>query len=151
MTCNPRYANIIRRRIRILWLILATLLVIMVVAGETGGRDTRFMSRFTADGGHILYWWGMIWVIVRIVYNKKLLKDRLRLKEKQLHEWDERRRYLHRMSGGYVMDIFLVLNWIAAIIASCYDNEAFYAAYGLLTAAALLKAGAYWAYSKDWL
>ena len=151
MTSNTPYTKVIQWRIRLLWLVLAILLIIMIVAGETGGRDTRFMSRFTAQGGYVLYWWGMIWVVIRIVMNKKLLKDRLRLKAQQLRERDELRQHLHRMSGGWVMDVFLVLAWLTAIIASCYSNEAFYAAWALLAAAALLKGGAYLAYSKGWV
>ena len=55
------------------------------------------------------------------------------------------------MSGGWVMDAMLAIAYIAAVTASCYDNAAFYAAFGLLIAAALLKAGAYLAYSRGWL
>ena len=151
MTSKHSFTKTIQWRIRILWGLLAILLVIMVVAGETGGRDSRFMTEFTARDGYILYWWGMIWIIIRIVRNKKLLKDRLRMKEQQLRERDEWRQHLHRMSGGWVMDAFLVTAWLAAVVASCYSNEAFYAAYGLLVIAALLKGGAYLAYYKGWI
>lgn len=151
MTCKLTYTKIIQWRIRLLWLALAVMLAIMVIVGETGGRDSRTMSYFTARGGNGLYWGGLIYVIIRIVMNKKLLKDRLLLKEKQLRERDERNQHLHRMSGGWVMDALLVVSYVAAVVTSCYDNEAFYAAYGLLAAAVLLKSGAYLAYSRGWL
>ena len=151
MTFNMPYAKVIQWRIRLLWLALTAMLVFMVVIGELGLRSSRVMSDFTARTSNVFYWWGMIYIIVRIVMNKKLLKDRLRLKEQQLRERDEWRQHLHRMSGGYVMDVFLVIGWIASIAASCYSNEAFYTAYGLLFIAALLKGGAWLAFSKGWI
>lgn len=101
--------------------------------------------------GNILYWTGLFYLIGRIIINRKLLRDRLRLKEKQLQEYDERNQYLHPMSGGWVMDSMLVISYIAAVAASCYDNRAFYAAFGLLVTAALLKGVAEIAYGKGWL
>ena len=151
MTSNVPYTKVIQWRIRLLWLALFAMLAFMVVIGEIGARSSRMMSDFTARTSNVFYWWGMLYIIIRIVMNKKLLKDRLRLKEQQLRERDEWRQHLHRMSGGWVMDAFLVLAWIAAIAASCYSNEAFYTAYALLAAAALLKGGAYLVYSKGWL
>ena len=151
MTSNTPYTKVIRWRIRLLWLALAGMLAFMVFIGETGARDSRMMSAFTAGASNAFYWLGMVWIIVRIVANKKLLRDRLRLKAQQLRERDELRQHLHRMSGGWVMDIFLVLAWLTAIVASCYSNEAFYTAYALLVAAALLKVGAWLACSKGWL
>ena len=150
MTSNMPYTKVIRWRIRLLWLALVAMLVFMVVIGELGLRSSRVMSDFTARTSNVFYWWGMLYIIFRIMMNKKLLKDRLRLKEQQLRERDEWRQHLHRMSGGYVMDVFLVIGWIASIAASCYSNEAFYAAYGLLFIAALLKGGAYLAFYKGW-
>lgn len=151
MTCKMSYQNVIRWRIRFLWLALIAMLVFMVFIGETGRRDSRIVTGIAYDWGNLLYWAGLIFIIARIVINRKLLKDRLRMKERQLREWDEGRQYLHRMSGGFVMDAMLAVSYIAAVTASCYNNEAFYAAFGLLACAALLKGGAYLAYSKGWI
>ena len=151
MTSNMPYTKVIRWRIRLLWLALVAMLVFMVVIGELGLRNSQVITGFAYDCGNFLYWCGLFYIIGRIIINKKLLKDRLRLKEQQLRERDEWRQHLHRMSGGYVMDVFLVIGWIASIAASCYSNEAFYAAYGLLFIAALLKGGAYLAFYKGWI
>ena len=151
MTSNMPYTKVIRWRIRLLWLALVAMLVFMVVIGELGLRSSRVMSDFTARTSNVFYWWGMLYIIFRIVMNKKLLKDRLRLKEQQLRERDEWRQHLHRMSGGWVMDAYLVIAYIAAVTASCCSNQAFYAAFGLLTAAALLKLVAEIGYGKGWI
>ena len=151
MICKKPYTRIIQWRIRFLWLALIAMLIFMVVIGEMGLRSSKVITGFAYDCGNFLYWCGLFCIIGRIVINKKLLKDRLRLKEQQLREFDERNQYLHRMSGGWVMDAMLVLCYIAAVAASCCDNEAFYAAFGLLVAAALLKGGAEIAYGKGWI
>lgn len=151
MTSKMSYPKIIQWRIRFLWLALVAMLVFMVAIGEIGARDSRIVTGLAYNWGGILYWTGLFYIIGRIIINKKLLKDRLRLKAQQLRERDERNQYLHRMSGGWVMDTMLVLCYIAAVTASCYDNNAFYAAFGLLVVAALLKLIAEVAYGKGWI
>ena len=130
---------------------LVAMLVFMVVIGELGLRSSRVITGFAYECGSFLYWRGLFYIIGRIIINKRLLKDRLRMKEQQLRERDEWRQYLHRMSGGWVMDTMLALAYIAAVTASCCDNKAFYTAFALLTAAALLKLIAEIGYGKGWI
>ena len=150
MTSNMSYTKVIKWRIRLLWLALIAMLVFMVVIGETGARDSRVITGMAYDWGNFLYWLGLFYIIGRIIINKKLLKDRLRLKEQQLRERDEWRQHLHRMSGGWVMHTMLVIAYIAAVTTSCYDTKAFYTAFGLLVVAALLKLVAEIGYGKGW-
>lgn len=151
MSCKMSYTRTIRWRIRFLWLALIGMLIFMVAIGEIGARDSRIVTGFAYHWGGLLYWTGLFYIIGRIIINNKLLKDRLRLKAQQLRERDERNQYLHRMSGGWVMDAMLVLSYIAAVAASCCSNEAFYTAFGLLVAAALLKLAAAIVYGKGWI
>ena len=151
MTCKKPYTKIIQRRIHLLWLALFGMLVFMVVIGELGLRSSKVITGFAYDCGNFLYWCGLFYIIGRIIINKKLLKDRLRLKEQQLRERDEWRQHLHRMSGGWVMDAMLVISYLAAVAASCWSNETFYVAFGLLVSAALLKLAAEIAYGKGWI
>lgn len=151
MTCKKPYTRIIQRRIRFLWLALIAMLIFMVVIGELGLRSSKVITGFAYNCGNFLYWCGLFYIIGRIIINHKLLKDRLRLKEQQLRERDEYRQHLHRVSGGWVMDAMLALCYIAAVAASCWSNETFYVAFGLLFAAALLKLIAKIAYGKGWL
>ncbi len=150
MTCKMSYTNAIKWRIRFLWLALIAMLAFMVYIGETGARDSRVITGMAYECGNFLYWLGLFYIIGRIIINKKLLTDRLRLKEQQLRERDEWRQHLHRMSGGWVMDAMLVIAYIATVTTSCYDNKAFYAAFGLLVVAALLKLIAEIGYGKGW-
>ena len=151
MTCKKTYTRVIQQRIRFLWLALIAMLIFMVVIGELGLRSSKVITGFAYNCGNFLYWCGLFYIIGRIIINHKLLKDRLRLKEQQLRERDEYRQHLHRVSGGWVMDAMLALCYIAAVAASCWSNETFYVAFGLLFAAALLKLIAKIAYGKGWL
>ena len=151
MTCKKPYTKIIQQRIRLLWLALFGMLIFMVVIGVLGLRSSKVITGFAYDCGNFLYWCGLFYIIGRIIINKKLLKDRLRLKEQQLRERDEWRQHLHRMSGGWVLDAMLALCYIAAVAASCWSNETFYVAFGLLVCAAVLKGGAEIAYGKGWI
>ena len=144
------YAKKIRRRIVMWWCVIIGQLIWMVVVGESGG-DSRMMTQLAQTAGRILYFGMMIFAGVRIAHNKKLLKDRLMLKEQALREHDERNRMLHRLSGGVVMDIMLAVLYLLTMTAAYYSMPVFYTAYVLLLLAAALKGGAYLAYSSGWM
>lgn len=138
------YSKKIRLRVRGLWVLLALMLVYMVVVGETGGGDSRMMTDLASLASRVIFFGGMAWVIYRIHFNNSLLKDRLRLEEKLIEEQDERRRYLHDKSGGWVMDAMLIFLLFATTTAALYSMAAFHMAIGALGVALALKAGAYW-------
>ena len=122
MTCKMSYTKKIQWRIRLLWLAVFGMLIFMVVIGELGLHSSKVVTGFAYTWGSVLYWIGLFYAIGRIIINKKLLKDRLLLKEQQLRERDERNQYLHRMSGGWVMDAMLVLCYLATVVAF-YDFD----------------------------
>lgn len=126
-------------RVRLLWALLAAMLVYMVVVAELGGGDSRIMTPLADGASRLIFFGGLIYVGYRIRYNKKLLRDRLKLKAQQMKEQDERNQYLHDKSGGMVVDILLVLLLIATCTAALFDMSAFYTAYAILLAAAALK------------
>lgn len=141
------YTNLIRRRIRLLYLLLTAMLVYMVVVTELGGGDSRIMTALAQDFSSLTLFGGMAYVISRIVHNKKLLKNRLLLKEQMLTEQDERNQYLHDKSGGTVMDILLVCILFITLTASQFHMGMFYISFTILVLAIALKAGAYYYYS----
>lgn len=141
------YTNLIRRRIRLLYLLLTAMLVYMVVVTELGGGDSRIMTALARDFSSLTLFGGMAYVISRIVHNKKLLKNRLLLKEQMLTEQDERNQYLHDKSGGIVMDILLVCILFITLTASLFHMGMFYISFAILVLAIALKAGAYYYYS----
>lgn len=137
------YPQTIRWRIRVLWLVLAALVVYMIVGAAFGGGDSRVITRFGDMVGDILLFGGMVYVICRIIRNKRLLKHREEMKEQQRQELDERNRYLHEKSGGVVMDILLIALMAATMTAAYFNTVAFYTAFSLLMFALLVKLAAY--------
>ena len=140
----------IRRRIALWWCVIAALLAWMIIVGETGG-DSRVMTDLADRMGSILYFGGMIYAVCRIRRNRKLLADRLLLKEQAVREQDEYNRALHLHSGGIAMDVVLVVLYLATMTAAFYSMPAFYMAYGLLLVAAAIKGGLYLAYVRGWM
>ena len=125
-TCKHlTYTRKIQWRIRALWLLLTGMLVYMVLIAELG------------------------YVIGRICKNKQLLRSRQLLQQQMKTELDERNQYLHDKSGGIVADILLAILLFVTLTASMFDMAAFYTAFSVLAAAILLKAAAYWFYSRQ--
>lgn len=142
------YETEIKWRIRILYLLLIAMLIYMVVIGELGGGDSRIMTDLASHFSRIVFFGSIIYVISRIAHNKKLLRNRLLRKEQMLEERDERNRYLHDKSGGTVLDILLICLLFITLTASMFDMTAFYVSLAILTIALILKAAAYFWYSR---
>lgn len=142
------YSNQIKWRIRILYLLLAAMLVYMVAVGELGGGDSRMMTHLADVFSRAVFFGGLIYVISRIVHNKKMLRNRLLLKEQMRTEADERNRYLHDKSGGLVLDALLFCLLFLTLTASMFNMTAFYMSFAILALAVILKAAAYLYYSR---
>ena len=142
---NMSYSSLIRWRIRLLYLLLTFMLVYMVVVSELGGGDSRVMNNLAQNFSRLVFFGGMAYVISRIVHNKKLLQNRLLLKEQMLTEQDERNLYLHDKSG--VLDILMACVLFITLTASLFHMVVFYACLGILILAIILKAAAYYYYS----
>ena len=140
---DMNYETQIKRRIRILYLLLTAMLAYMVAIAEMGGGDSRIMTDLADRFSRIVFFGGMIYVVSRIVHNKKLLRNRLLLKEQML-----RNRYLHDKSGGLVLDILLICLLFITLTASLFDMTAFYVSFAILAVALILKAAAYLCYSR---
>lgn len=143
------YTQQLRWRIRLQWAGIVLLLALMVIVGETGGGDSRFITQLADTTSTLLFFGGIAFLGVRIYLNKKTLADRLRLREKALTEQDERNRSLHLRSGGFVMDAMLLVLYTTTMLTGMYSMAAFHTAFGLFLAAIALKAGAYWLCSRN--
>lgn len=143
-TCNqlPFSKRIVWRN-RCLWVLLVLMLVYMVVIGELGLGDSREMNRLAEIVSRVIFFGGMLWVISKIVRNRRMLADKRQMKEQLLWEQDERNRRLHEKTGGLVWDAMLVCLLFATLTASLTDMAAFHTALSLLAAALALKLGAY--------
>lgn len=134
----------IKWRVRTLWIILVCMLVYMVVVGELGGGDSRMMTQLAENISRIIFFGGMVYVIYRIFYNKRLLRNRELLQEQKVRETDERNQYLHDKSGGVVVDVLLLVLLAVTCTAAMFDMTAFHMALGMLIVTIMLKLGVYW-------
>lgn len=147
--CKPlRYTEIIRWRIRLGYALVVLMLAYMVIVAEMGGGDSRVMTDLANMVSGVLFFGSLLYVVSRIVHNKRLLRDRARLREQQMQEQDERNQYLHDKSGGAALDILLVLLLFATVTAALFNMAAFSAVFPLLLAGVAVKAGLYALYSR---
>lgn len=140
---NLPFSTKIQWRIRGLWCLLFLMLVYMIVIGELGLGDSRVMTSLAWRVSRLIFFGGMIWVVCRIVQNKKNLKYPWRLREQLQKERDERNQYLHDKSGGVVWDVLFVCMLFVTLTTSLVDMPAFYTSFVLLCAAVLLKVAFY--------
>lgn len=140
------FSDKIKWRIRVLWMILFLMFAYIVVIGEMKLGDSRVMTTFAEDVSRIIFFGGMIWVIYKIVQNKKLLNNQCLLKQKIMAEKDERNQYLHDKSGGIVWDILFVCLLFITLTASLSNMPAFYVSFALLCIAVGLKLITYFFY-----
>ena len=80
------FSQVIRLRIRVLWGVIALMLVYMVAVAELGGGDSRRMTDLAQFAYRAIFFGGLAYAIARLVGYKKMLRDRLRLREQLLAE-----------------------------------------------------------------
>ena len=114
--------------------------------GELGG-DSRVMTGLANTISDFMFLGGIIYTTTRIVHNKKLLKNKLLLKEQLQSEQDERNQYLHDKSGGIALDLLLIFQLFITVTTALLNMPAFYTALTLLLITLFLKAGLYLFYS----
>ena len=100
------FSQVIRLRIRVLWGVIALMLVYMVAVAELGGGDSRRMTDLAQFAYRAIFFGGLAYAIARLVGYKKMLRDRLRLREQLLAERDERhlegQRGKRRVEGRHI-------------------------------------------------
>ena len=133
------FARQVRWRIRGLWLVVLGMLVYMVVVGETGGGDSRTMTQLAQTVSRLIFFGGLIYILVQIRRYKKLLASPALLRGQRLLEQDERRMWLHDKSGGIVVDLLLVVLLFSTLTAALYHQTLFFFSLFLLLLTAGLK------------
>lgn len=145
---NQMFSKKIHRRIRLLWLVFAFMLVYMIVIGQLGWGDTRQITDLAEAVSTIIFFGGIIYILFRIRYNKKLLNHRHLLTFQSVKETDEREQFLHDKSGGLVIDILLVCLLFITTTTALTNMAAFNISLLILAITFLLKVASYTIYSK---
>lgn len=143
------YSEKLRWRIRLLTTLLVLMVIYMIVVAELGGGDSRIMTPLASAISRIIFFGGMIWVIYRIIHNKRLLANSLDRKMQRLQEQDERNQLLHNKSGGIVWDLLFFCLLIITCTTALFNMPAFYTSLSILTLALIFKLTAYFFYSHQ--
>lgn len=141
-----KYTQKIHLRIKMSYVLLVLMLIYMVIMGELGG-DSRIMTNLANFISDCIFFGGIIYIIARIVHNKKLLKNRILLKEQLQNEQDERNQYIHDKSGGLAVDLLLIMELFVTMTTALLNMPAFYTSLVILLVTLFLKAGLYFFYS----
>lgn len=142
------YSDLLKTRIVLYGILLLLMIVYNVAVGELGLGDSRYMSQLADTVSRLIYFGGLTYVIVKIVFWKKLLKDERRMQAELSWEADERRRLVHLKSGGIVFDLLLFVLLFMTCTTALYSEEAFRACLLILLAAVSLKAVSRIVYNK---
>lgn len=117
---NQSFTQKIKKRIHILWLVLIALLILMIAIGEIGIIDSRYTTNMSEIAYKFIYFGSLVYVIYKINYNKKILKNSQKLKEEKIRELDERTQWVYEKSGGIIVDIIILgltlFTWTLAFI-----------------------------------
>ena len=86
-SCKLPFSQVVKRRISLLWAVLALLLTFMVQVGEKGLIDSRSTTGLSQLSYKALYFGGVIYTIYKIHYNRSLLKNKEKLRQEKILRW----------------------------------------------------------------
>lgn len=72
---NLPYTTKVLWRIRCLKLLIVVMIIYMVLITEMGGGDSRIMTQTAQIASRLLFFGGLLYIICRIRFNKKLLNN----------------------------------------------------------------------------
>ena len=86
-SCKLPFSQVVKRRISLLWAVLALLLAFMVLVGEKGLIDSRSTTGLSQLSYKALYFGGVIYTIYKIHYNRSLIKNKEKLRQEKILRW----------------------------------------------------------------
>ncbi|MFR8088133.1 MAG: hypothetical protein ACLU6B_06485 [Lachnospirales bacterium] len=117
-----KYEKQIRLRIGCIIVFLAVMIFFMVLSGELGWGDSRYMTSLMRTYSSLAFFGCLIYLIVCLTRYRKLLHNRALMEESKIYEQDEREQMIHDKSGGILADwgipCIMIANWFAAMLAA---------------------------------
>ena len=148
------YKKRIKRQNRLLWAGIVLLVVLDVVVGifwdELGFLHSYQMTQRARELQSMLLFGLLVYCIVRLVMNKKKLKNPFQLEEESRWQKDERRILVGEKAAKLSGDLTLVGLTLAVFVASLYNMDMFNALYYTLLGYILLRAGSWFYYSRKY-
>lgn len=143
------YKRRLKRQNVFLWIGIALLAALDVVVGvfwdDLGFLDTRLMSQRARYMQSLLLFGFLVYFVVKLVGNKRRLKNLWQYEEEARWQKDERRILIGEKAAKLSADLALAGLVVATFVVSLYNMDAFNALYYTLAAFVLLRFGC-WLY-----
>ena len=148
------YKKRIKRQNQLLWIGVVLLVVFSVVLGifwnDLGFLDSRQMTDRARDMQRLLVYGTLIYCIVRLVMNRKKLKNPFQLEEEIRWQKDERRVLVGEKAAKLSGDLTLVGLAVAVFVTSLYNMDMFNALYWTLLGAIAVRAVVWLYYNRKY-
>ena len=148
------YKKRIKRQNQLLWIGVVLLVVFSVVLGifwnDLGFLDSRQMTDRARDMQRLLVYGTLIYCIVRLVMNRKKLKNPFQLEEESRWQKDERRGLVGEKAAKLSGDLTLVGLAVAVFVTSLYNMDMFNALYWTLLGAIAVRAVVWLYYNRKY-
>lgn len=148
------YKKRIKRQNQLLWIGVVLLVAMDVVLGifwnDLGFLDSRQMTDRAENMQRLLVYGTLIYCIVRLVMNRKKLKNPFQLEEESRWQKDERRVLVGEKAAKLSGDLTLVGLAVAVFVTSLYNMDMFNALYWTLLGAIAVRAVVWLYYNRKY-
>lgn len=145
------YKQRLKRQNVLLWISIVLLVVLDVLVGifwdRLGFLDTRLMTERARHMQSMLLFGFLVYFVVKLVGNKRRLKNLWQYEEEARWQKDERRILIGEKAAKLAADLALAGLVVAAFVVSLYNMDAFNALYYTLVGFVLLRFGC-WLYVR---
>lgn len=148
------YKRRLKRQNVLLWIALGLVVALDVLLGifwdNLGFLDTRLMTQRARDMQSMLLFGFLVYFVVKLVGNKRRLKNLWQYEEEARWQKDERRILIGEKAAKLSGDLTLVGLTLAVFVTSLYNMDMFNALYYTLLGCVLLRAGSWFYYSRKY-
>lgn len=148
------YKRRLKRQNVLLWVGIILLAALDVLLGifwdNLGFLDTRLMTQRARDMQSMLLFGFLVYFVVKLVGNKRRLKNLWQYEEEARWQKDERRILIGEKAAKLSGDLTLVGLTLAVFVTSLYNMDMFNALYYTLLGCVLLRAGSWFYYSRKY-
>lgn len=145
---NKSFKEKVKLRILMLRATIILMFIYIIILAEMGFGDSRIITGLAQNVSNIIFLGGIIYILRKISYNKKLLQDKLLRLDEEIKEADERKKFLYDKSGGVVVDILLLTLLLITFTTALINMTAFNVSFAILMITIILKATSYYVYMK---
>ena len=140
----------IKKRIAIYSALLVLIFAYIFVIGKMGLCNNRKMSETAGMAIMAIIFGGVLFVVIKLVYNRRLLKNTFKISLEFRKELRKRDKLLYEKSGGVVFEILLYFLLFVTGTAALINEAAFRVSFLVLTVSIVLKVVTYMIYSSKY-